>query len=164
MMRRLPGSLLLILSLLPMQIFALSSDSQQPIAVEADSLEVRDQENISIYQGNVSLTQGSLEVNSERLVIYFNEARELVLMEMTGAPARFRLLDDDRQELRGHAEKINYSVSKSLLELLGNARFSHSGDSIEGSEIRVNTETNSIQAGSPDTDERVKMLIQPKTE
>jgi len=164
MMRRLPGSLLLVLLLLPMQLFALPSDSKQPIAVEADSLEVRDQENISIYQGNVSLTQGSLEISSQRLVIYFNEARELVLMEMTGAPARFRLLDNDRRELRGRAEKINYSVSKSLLELLGNARFSHSGDSIEGSEIRVNTETNSIQAGRPDSDERVKMLIQPKTE
>ena len=163
-MQRLPAPLLLILLLLPMQLFALPGDSQQPIAVEADSLEVRDQENISIYQGNVSLTQGSLEVNSERLVIHFNEARELVFMEMTGAPARFRLLDDTRRELRGHAEKINYSVSKSLLELLGNARFSHSGDSIEGSEIRVNTETSSIQAGSPDSDERVKMLIQPKSE
>lgn len=154
----------LILLLLPMRLFALSSDSEQPISVEADTLEVREQDNISIYQGNVNLIQGSLEIQSQRLVIYFNDARELVLMEMTGTPARFRLLDDEQREMRGHAGRINYTQSESLLELLDDARFSHAGDSIEGNLIRVNTETNRIQAGSPDSDQRVKMLIQPKAE
>jgi len=147
-----------------MRLAALSSDSEQPISVEADTLEIRDQENISIYEGNVSLIQGSLEIHSQRLVIHFNDARELLLMEMTGTPARFQLLDDEQREMRGHAGRINYDQSKSLLELLGNARFSHAGDSIEGNLIRVNTETNSIQAGSSDSGQRVKMLIQPKAE
>jgi len=154
----------LLLLLLPMRLAALSSDSEQPISVEADTLEIRDQENISIYEGNVSLIQGSLEIHSQRLVIHFNDARELLLMEMTGTPARFQLLDDEQREMRGHAGRINYDQSKSLLELLGNARFSHAGDSIEGNLIRVNTETNSIQAGSSDSGQRVKMLIQPKAE
>ncbi len=154
----------LLLLLLPMRLAALSSDAEQPISVEADTLEIRDQENISIYEGNVSLIQGSLEIHSQRLVIHFNDARELLLMEMTGTPARFQLLDDEQREMRGHAGRINYDQSKSLLELLGNARFSHAGDSIEGNLIRVNTETNSIQAGSSDSGQRVKMLIQPKAE
>ena len=154
----------LILLLLPLRLLALSSDSEQPISVEADTLEVREQENISIYQGNVSLIQGSLKIHSQRLVIHFNDARELLLMEMTGTPARFQLLDDQQREMRGHALSINYTQSKSLLELIDNARFSHAGDSIEGNLIRVNTETNSIQAGSSDSDQRVKMLLQPKTE
>lgn len=154
----------LLLLLLPMRLAALSSDAEQPISVEADTLEIRDQENISIYEGNVSLIQGSLEIHSQRLVIYFNDARELILMEMTGTPARFQLLDDEQREMRGHAGRINYDQSKSLLELLDNAKFSHAGDSIEGDLIRVNTETNSIQAGSSDSGQRVKMLIQPKAE
>lgn len=154
----------LLLLLLPMRLAALSSDAEQPISVEADTLEIRDQENISIYEGNVSLIQGSLEIHSQRLVIHFNDARELILMEMTGTPARFQLLDDEQREMRGHAGRINYDQSKSLLELLGNAKFSHAGDSIEGDLIRVNTETNSIQAGSSDSGQRVKMLIQPKAE
>ncbi len=154
----------LLLLLLPMRLAALSSDAEQPISVEADTLEIRDQENISIYEGNVSLIQGSLEIHSQRLVIHFNDARELLLMEMTGTPARFQLLDDEQREMRGHAGRINYDQSKSLLELLGDAKFSHAGDSIEGDLIRVNTETNSIQAGSSDSGQRVKMLIQPKAE
>lgn len=154
----------LLISLLTMSthLWALDSDSEQPISVEADSLEVRDQENISIYQGNVRLVQGSLEISSDRLEIHFDENRDLVLMEMTGGPARFRQLDEERKELLGEANQINYIESKSLLELKDNARFSHAGDTIESNLIRINTETNSIEAGSSESDQRVKMLIKPR--
>ena len=148
--------------LLPVQLFALSNDGQQPINVEADSLEVRDQENISIYSGNVRLKQGSLEFSCDRLTLYFDEQKELTLMEMTGTPATFRQLDDEKQELKGQAELLQYRQSESILVLSGNARFSHQGDTIESNSIQVNTDNNSIQAGSSAADDRVKMLIQPK--
>ena len=80
----------IFLLLSPLQLFALSTDGQQPIQVEADRLEVRDKDNISIYSGNVSLKQGSLEFRSDRLTLYFDDAKELTLMEMTGNPATFR--------------------------------------------------------------------------
>lgn len=146
----------------PLACWGMAGDSEKPIEVEADSLEVRDAENVSIYRGNVKLRQGSLEIDSERLLIRFNDAREIELMEMTGAPARFRQLDDDRREMLGEAKQINYIESKSLLELFDQARFSHAGDTIESDQIRINTENNSIQAGSADSPERVKMLIQPR--
>ncbi len=151
-----------MLLLAPAQTWALDGDSDQPIAIEADSLEVRDEDNISIYQGNVSLKQGSLEIDSDRLVIHFSDERDLELMEMNGAPARFRQLDDEREEMRGEARQINYTEPETLLELIGDAHFTHAGDLIEGELIRINTDTNAIQAGDPDSDERVKMLIQPR--
>lgn len=161
--RRASYSFLLTLLLVAPPLWALGSDNEQPMAVEADSLEMREQENISIYQGNVSLRQGSLEIHSDRLVIHFNEANDLVLMEMSGSPARFRRLDDEQREMLGQARRINYRESESILELLDDARFSHAGDTIESNLIRINTEDNNIQAGSTDADERVKMLIQPKS-
>ncbi len=154
------ASLLLCL-LLPASALGLSGDRDQPIEVEADRLEVRDDENLSIYEGNVSLVQGSLRIRSDRLVIHFNERRELTLMEMTGSPARLRQLDDQQREMLGQAQRINYTESESLLELIGEARFDHAGDTIESERIRINTDNNSIQAGSSDPDKRVKMLIQP---
>ncbi len=148
--------------LLPVQLFALSNDGQQPINVEADSLDVRDQENISIYSGNVRLKQGSLEFSCDRLTLHFDEQKQLTLMEMTGTPATFRQLDDEKQELKGQAELLQYRQSESILVLSGKARFSHRGDTIESNSIQVNTDTNSIQAGSSAADDRVRMLIQPK--
>jgi lipopolysaccharide export system protein LptA len=151
-----------LILLLPLQLFALPDDSQQPINVEADSLEVRDQENISIYSGNVKLKQGSLEFSCDRLTLFFDAQKELTLMEMTGRPATFRQLDDEKQELKGQAELLQYRQSESILVLSGNARFSHQGDVIESNSIQVNTDDNSIQAGSSTTDDRVRVLIQPK--
>ncbi len=157
-------NLLILLAVWPLAALALPGDRDQPIEVEADQLEVRDGENRSIYRGNVRLRQGSLEITSDRLVIHFNDRRELVLMEMTGAPARFRQLDDERREMLGEARQIDYTESDSLLELRDDARFSHAGDTIEGERIRIDIESNSIEAGGGDTEQRVKMLIQPRQE
>ena len=152
----------LLLLLLPCQLWALATDRDQPIEIEADELEVRELEGISIYQGNVKLVQGSLEINADRVVIHFNEANELTLMEMTGTPATLRQLDDNQQEIWGEAKQIDYTQSKSLLELRDSARLSQAGDIIESDVIRINTESSSLQAGSTESDQRVKMLIQPK--
>ncbi len=141
---------------------ALPTDGDQPIAVEADNLEIRDAENISIYDGNVRLVQGSMEIDSDRLVIHFNADNELVLMEMTGSPVHFRQLDDQRREMLGEARQVRYHEADSMLELSESAWLSHAGDRIESELIRVNTRDNSIQAGSAESDKRVKMLIQPR--
>lgn len=152
----------LILLLLPSPLWALATDGDQPIEIESDELEVREQDRVSIYLGNVILVQGSLEIHADRVEIHFNEANELVLMEMTGTPATLRQLDDDQQEIWGEALQIDYTQSKSLLELRESARFSRAGDVIESDLIRINTESSSLQAGSSASDERVKMLIQPR--
>ena len=154
--------LALLLFLLPLHCAALDKDREQPIEVEADRLEVRDQENISIYEGNVKLVQGSLNIRSDRLIIHFNDANELTLMELTGQPASLRQLDNEQQEMLGEALEIDYIASSSVLELRRSAFFRHAGDLIESELIRVNTATNSIEAGGTSSDERVKMVIKPR--
>jgi lipopolysaccharide transport protein LptA len=123
---------------------------------------VREAENISIYEGSVNLVQGSLQISCDRMVIHFNDANELQLIEMTGDLASLRQLDDDQQEMLGQAKQIDYIEAQSLIELRGTARFDRAGDIIEGDLIRVNTESNAIQAGSSESDQRVKMLIKPR--
>ena len=152
----------LLLFLLPLQCAALDNDREQSIEVEADRLEVREQENISIYEGNVKLIQGSLNIRSDRLIIHFNDANELTLIEMTGQPASLRQLDNDQQEMLGEALEIDYIASSSVLELRRSALFTHVGDLIKGELIRVNTLTNGIEAGGTSSDERVKMIIKPR--
>lgn len=141
---------------------ALEGDRDQPIQVEADKLEIRDSENISIYSGNVSLVQGSMQFRADKMVLHFNDASEIQLMEMTGKPATFRQLDKDNKEILGQAEKLDYKEPESLLVFTGNARFDNDGNTIEGSSIRVNTETDSIEAKSDKADDRVRVVIQPK--
>jgi lipopolysaccharide export system protein LptA len=140
----------------------MESDRDQPIEVEADRMEWREQENISIYEGNVTLVQGSLRINSDRMVIHFNEANELTLLEMTGKPAKLRQINDLRQEVKGEAEQIDYSELESLLILRKSAYLDQAGDIIRGELIRMDTATNNIEAGTSEPDDRVKMVIQPR--
>ena len=83
-------------------------------------------------------------------------------MEMTGQPARFRQLDNKQQEMLGEAEQIDYTESESLLLLRRSAYLRHAGDVIKSDFIRFNTDTNGIEAGGTQSDERVKMVIKPR--
>ena len=152
-----PLPFLLLLAWLPCQ--AMDSDRDQPIEVEADRLELREQENVSIYEGNVKLVQGSLRISSERLVIHFNEANELTLMEMTGTPATLRQLDNASKELYGEAEQIDYSEADSLLIMRRKAFLDHPDNMIRGELIRLNTRTNGIEASGNEAQDRVRMII-----
>ena len=153
---------LLLLMLLPLHCWAMDSDRDQPINIEADQLEIREQENVSIYQGNVLLVQGSLRINSDRMVIHFNEDSELTLMEMTGNPAKFQQLDNAQQQIRGEAEQIDYSDVDSLLILRRKASLDQAGKVITSDLIRVNTATSGLEAGGAQSDVRTTIVIPPR--
>jgi lipopolysaccharide export system protein LptA len=143
-------------------VLSITGDNQQPIHVEADSLEVRDNDNISIYSGNVKLTQGSIEIHADLLTLYFDDNKTLSLMKMSGSPATFRQLNDSNLEITGQARKMEYRESKSTLLLLDKAKLTQGADIIESNKIVLDTNTNSVEAGSLEPDNRVRMLIQPK--
>jgi len=158
------GLLSLLLSTLAIATLAYSKseDNQQPIYVEADSLEVRDSDNISVYTGNVKLSQGSLKIQSDQLTLYFDDDKTLTLMLMTGSPATFRQLNDSNLEITGEALKMEYRESESTLLLLNKAKLTQGADIIESNKIFLNINSNIIEAGSLESESRVRMLIQPK--
>lgn len=155
-------SLLLSTQFFPTQVLSKTGDNEQPIHVEADSLEVRDNDNISIYTGNVKLTQGSLEIHSDLLTLYFDDNKVLTLMKMSGAPATFKQLNDSNLEITGEAVEMEYRETESTLLLLDKAKLTQGADIIESNKINLNINTNSVEAGSIEPDNRVRMLIQPK--
>jgi lipopolysaccharide export system protein LptA len=152
----------LLALLLSNQVLSKTADSEQPIHVEADSLEVRENDNISIYTGNVKLTRGSLKIHADRLTLYFDDNKILTLMKMAGSPATFRQLNDSNQAITGEAMKMEYRESESTLLLLDKAKLTQSADIIESNKINLNIDNNTIVAGSVEPDNRVRMLIQPK--
>lgn len=143
-------------------LVALTSDREQPINIEADKLEIDESRHISIYQGNVQMQQGSLQIQANRIILHFNADNELQWMEIKGKPARFQQLNDQQQQLNGSALNIDYHQAESLMEMRGNARFNSDQDSLESEHIRINTSNNVLEAGDADGKGRVRMLIQPR--
>jgi lipopolysaccharide transport protein LptA len=57
---------------------------------------------------------------------------------------------------------MEYRESESTLLLLDNAKLTQGVNIIESNKINLNIDTNSIEAGSVEPENRVRMLIQPK--
>lgn len=138
---------------------ALSTDREQPIQIEADRLDIDESRRISIYQGNVEMQQGSLNINGDRVVFYFDENNEILRLEITGTPARLKQLNDKGDSVDGRAVFMKYLQNESLLELHDQAFLQIAEDRIESDKIIVNVDTNAVQAGNGK--DRVRMLIQP---
>ncbi len=161
-------TLILISFLFSQNCLALSSDKDKPIELEADSAEINDKKGISIYQGNVILTQGSTQLHADKLNLFHNQQHKLTKVEAIGSPARFKQRPDKKKkDVHAKAEKILYFVKKEVIHLYHNASFWQGESSFSGDKILYDTKNDIVKANSKKTvdgkikrDGRVKVVIQ----
>ena len=148
---------------LPGLLLALESDSQQPTYIEADRVEIDDAKGISIYRGNVILTQGTIHLASDILTVY-NAEGETERYVADGEPARYKqTMDESQKELVATALKIEYQLARQIVTLTKDAHVTQNDDEFHGDRIVYNMRTTQVQASSaPNTGGRVRMVIQPR--
>ena len=61
-------SLILVLGY-PLLCNALESDSQQPLFIEADGADISETTGVSIYTGNVVISQGSIRLSADKVTV-----------------------------------------------------------------------------------------------
>jgi len=153
--------------------WALSTDKDQPIEIEADSADLDDAKGVTIYRGNVVLIQGSVRMTGDTMTVYFTND-ELDTMIMEGKPATYRQLPDE-SEIYDEAEalRMEYYELKNLVVLIDKASFKQEGLSFSGNKIEYDTLHSRVkakgsvkqQAGSSSSGtsgERVKIILKPK--
>ncbi len=100
--------LILVCMILPLSAMALTADKDQPVLIEADSLDIDDKAGVSTYRGNVRMSQGSIVVLADVITVYSPE-RELKKVVCVGLPASFQQrLEGEDSVLRAEAETIKY--------------------------------------------------------
>ncbi len=154
---------LLCVALLPKGAVALSTDREQPILIEADSMVVDEGKGISIYQGSVSYVQGTVKMTADKVTIY-SVAGEFERFEAEGKRVSYRqMLDDDKGELRAKARLIDYRAKQGDILLKGNAHVVRGEDEFSGSHIEYNAKTDIVNARKAENGgERVQVVIQPR--
>ncbi len=158
-------------------VFALSTDKDQPIEVEADEAELDDRNNVSIYRGNVVVTQGSIEMTGDIMTVYNTEGHELDHIIMEGNPATYKQLPDDSETYdQATALRIEYNELKSLVVLVRDAWVKQEGSTLAGERIEYNTELSRVKAwnrprdgkpgttSAPEKKSRVKLILKKKKE
>src|SRR5512141_501732 len=108
--------------LLATSAHAEKADRDKPVNLEADTVTLDDIKKISVYQGNVVLSQGTLMLRADRVQVTQN-ADGLDKVSATGHPVAFRQKVDGRDEfIEGYADRIEYDGVSSQVELIGQAQ------------------------------------------
>lgn len=154
------------LALLAAPAHAEKADRDKPVNLEADRVTLDDIRKVSVYQGNVILSQGTLMLRADRVQVTQN-VHGLEHVSATGRPVAFRQKLDDRDEyIEGFADRIEYNGVTSQLELIGQARLRRGDDELRGARISYNANTEFYTvAGEPGAQTpsgRVRAVIRPK--
>ena len=151
------------LVLLTGNVWALSTDKDQPVSIEADSVDIDEAKEIAIYRGNVILIQGSINLNAEKVVVY-NFQSDNSHIVATGEQVKFSQRPDNSDELiKGRANKAEYGINSTKLELTGKAVLVKGKNTFKNDKIIYDRVKALVKAGtSAKGKERVKITIGPK--
>ena len=153
---------LLALLVFPITAWGLTTDRNQPITIEADKATLNEKTGSSIYEGNVTLQQGTLHLRGSRMTVQLNnkEVEEIVL---TGNPATYHQRPDGK-ETDQHAEagRIEYYANDDRMILLDNARIWQSdAEEFRSDRIVFNLKNNTVNAGGDGSSGRVHITLPP---
>lgn len=150
------------------------SDREKPIHLEADRATIEDVNRkegtrISIFTGNVILTQGTLRINADK-VIMKEDSQGFRHATATGNLVSFRQKRDRMNEyVEGWSERAEYDSKTEKIELFRQARLIRGEDEVLGDYISYNMNNEFFQViGSKERgvetgpDKRVRITIQPK--
>lgn len=143
---------------------ALEEDQYQPMYIEADAAELDDQQSTSLYIGNVEVTQGSMRIWADEVLVHHKPDRRAQKIIAIGQPVRYRQrLDDDPEEVEGYALRMEYEADREELTLIDEAILVQGEDRFASDRIVYNRLTDRVTAGSSAQGrERVKIRIEPE--
>lgn len=149
--------------------YAETADKNKPIELEADSVIVDDAKKTSTYIGTVILTQGTLVIRANRLVVR-EDNNGFQHSTSTGNPTTFKQKREGKNEyMTGSAKRIEYDGRMDKVQLYKNAWVKRGEDIISGDYISydANAEYAEVVGGGKSADGsttngRVKAIIQPK--
>lgn len=145
--------------------FALSidSDKDKPIFLESDSAKWDENSQKSTYRGNVVVTQGTLLLTGDLLVVT-SKNNEINNMVITGEKSTYKQKTQSGKIVNGEAYEIQYFVENSKIIFLNNAVLTQSNNVVKSNKIIYVTDSENIIAGDKKGKSRVKMTIEPKRE
>ena len=138
--------------------------------IESDRVSIDDVHQISVFTGNVVMTQGTLVIRGDRIVVT-QDKNGFKHGTATGNLASFRQKREGLDEyVEGYGERIEYDSGSEIMEIFGHGRVKRGQDDVRGEHITYNSKTEIFQVNSAPgkqaapagQDSRVRAVIQPK--
>ena len=150
--------------------YAERADRDKPVNLEADRVTVDDAKQVATFEGNVVLSQGTLMIRGDRMVVR-QDAEGFKTGTAYGNLASFRQKREGFDEfIEGYAERIEYDSKGEKLQMFNRAYIKKTNDEVRGNYISYDAATEFFkvvgggkQAATANNPEgRVRAVIQPK--
>ncbi|PIT51162.1 lipopolysaccharide transport periplasmic protein LptA [Snodgrassella alvi] len=140
--------------------WALNSDRQQPIQIEADQGSLDKQNQTTVFTGNVKMRQGTMYMNAARVTAHKDNAGNQTIIA-DGKPATFGQQLEKDGMVFGQGDNVHYESQSGIVTITGNAQVNRGGDMARGAVIIYNTNTEVYTVKSAPKG-RVHVIIQPQ--
>lgn len=161
-----------ILHLLAAPAAAEKADKDKPTQIEANRMSADDVRRVSIFEGNVVLTKGTVLIRAERVVVR-QDADGFQFATATGTPVRFRQKADRKGErdgvwTEGEALRVEIDDRNERVELFQRARVTRDQDEVRGEYIMLDQRTDFFSvsaakgASQGAAEGRVRAVLQPR--
>lgn len=111
------------------------ADRFKPVNLESNRMTVDDINKVSVFEGNVVLTQGTLTIRADKLIVR-QDKEGFQSGTALGKPASFRQKREGVNEyVEGYAERIEYDAKLDRVDLYIQARLKRDNDEVNGEHI-----------------------------
>lgn len=148
--------------LLSTPLLALKNDIEKPVHINADSVIFNKSKGFAIYEGNVSIIQGTLKIRAAKIEIKASN-NEISKITASGSPVSFEQKMDDGKMAKGKANRVIYQVKEKQIIMDGNAALSQNNDKFSSNHIVYAINSGELKAGSKKAPgkSRVKAIFYP---
>jgi lipopolysaccharide export system protein LptA len=163
--------LALLLYLLAALAWAEKADRDKPVHIESDKLTADDLKKVSVFTGNVVLTQGTIRLTADTMTVRQDD-KDFRYASAFGNPVTFRQKREGLNEwVDGVAQHAEYDGRQGKVELFDRVVVHRDHDQIAGNYLNYDMNTETLKAQDQATPvkgkepaSRVHVVIQPKNE
>lgn len=112
-------------------------NTNAPVDVAADRIEVQDRSDRAIFSGNVVATQGDLTLSAARLTVYYSEAGGIQIDRITASGGV--TLRSPSETARG--ELAIYDLNSGIITMLGGVTLTQGQSRVSGARLVLNLDT-----------------------
>ena len=154
--------LIFLVTLLPLPAWALKTDRQQPLDVNADASDGTLGDGTSNLRGNVEIRQGTLLIKADHAQVTKVDGR-VRQVELRGEPVHLQQEIEEQGLVVAEARTVQYEVATGLVTLTGNADVVHPQYKVSGDVLKYDMNVQHFQGSGGDQNGRIRIQLDPET-
>jgi lipopolysaccharide export system protein LptA len=142
-------------------VTAKESDFAEKVYVDAVKQVAEMQDNRITFEQNVIITQGTIKIHADKVVVTRSGEKGAEVMTAYGKPATFFQIMDNGKPVNAHGNSIRYELKNRLVTITGNGQLKQEDSLVTGDLIRYDIDKQKMTAESKNPTQRVRTEFLP---